>query len=355
MVQDNTTAVTLSSPHDIEENHGAKLTAFAIASITEQMELAEKLVNNLLHLGIDYGTMPGVQGTVLWDPGAAKIIRAFQCHAAHKILFHEETDDLVSWTIEAQLINPDGEIVGSGLGNASTREVKFGKRWVYKQDALREGYTEDDLEKLKTKLTGDTVKYHIHNPECGDLVHTLLVMASKRAEVDAAKSLPGVGAALRVKFDSKVGKTTGATESTTLKDDMTLPVFWATMKGSGLTDENVHALLKTKSMKDWIAAGKTLREAASVILKSVMSARESKASKKTAPPPENIEPTTAFQVTQEHITNTAELIHYANKFFNMTEEDVFRTLHYGNRDNFLTAMVQTPYEAWQSLVEEITR
>ncbi len=357
MVSNSDKALTASTPQelekinqDLQETGTAKLTQQAIATITEQMNLAEDLVNRLLHPGIDYGVTPGTQGPGLWDAGASKIIRAFRTYAEHKIIYHEESDDLVSWTIEAQLVNFAGEIVGSGLGNASTRETKYKYRWVRKEDALREGNTEEELAEFKTKTgyDGQSTLYRIHNPEFGELVHTLLVMASKRAEVDAAKSLPGVASALRAKFDNKQPQTQS-------KEDMTLPIFWSMMKGSGLTEDDVHRTLQVKSVKEWLEKGKLLRDAATYILSiGVKAARAAKAAAAKSAAPDTPAPSVKKpqQITKDDVPDLDALVALAQQYWDMTEEGVFKSLGYSDRKNFNDAAVQTPFEAWQALLEQ---
>lgn len=52
------------------------------------------------------------------------------------------------------------------------------------------------------KETGE-VQYRVRNPEHDELLNTIVKIASKRAEVDAAESLPGVASVLREMFGSK--------------------------------------------------------------------------------------------------------------------------------------------------------
>ena len=357
MVTENTnTDVITKEPMELQEV--TRLTDKSIAAISEQMKLAEKLVTTLLVFGQDYGTTPGTQGPGLWDAGAAKIIRAYRCNAAHKILFHEETDDLISWTIETQLVNTAGEITGSGLGACSTREVKYKYRWVSRSDALRADYTEEDLASLKTKPTwdGKDILYRITNPENGELTQTILAMAAKRSECDAAKSLPGVASALRAKFDEKPGKKPAQSNQSETKlsgqDDLTLPVFWSMVKGAGLSEADAHNTLKVTSMNDWTASGKTLRDGIQEILKvSVGAARSRKKTPQsgTAPAPiikEKVKQKTAAEITAAEVKTADDLIFLVKQFYNIEETTIWASLGYNDKTNFIDASVETPYGAW---------
>jgi hypothetical protein len=338
----------------------ARLTQKAIAAIKEQMDLAENLVTNLMKFGIDYGVTPGTQGPGLWDAGAAKVIRAFHLFADHKVLNHEENDDLIHYTIQVHLINQAGEIFGSGMGAASTRETKYKYRWVAKADALRADYTEEDIAGLKTKAGfNNEVLYRIENPEYGELVNTILAMACKRAEVDAARSLPGVGSALKAKFTEKPGKQPPATSSTlgatglSGQDDLTLPIFWSMVKGAGLTEDEVHNTLKVKSLKDWVASGKTYRDAVQFIMRvAVGAARGARTTAKAGTPAAVAgKPKTAAEIVAADIPNLDALVEIASQLWKMSEEELFNELGYTARENFIEAQVQTPWEAFQTLKE----
>ena len=64
-----------------------------------------------------------------------------------------------------------------------TMKRKKGKRWTEENKV----YEVDE--------------YRVENPEYGEQVNTIAQMAAKRAETDAAKTLPGVASALRRLFE----------------------------------------------------------------------------------------------------------------------------------------------------------
>jgi len=158
-----------------------------------------------------------------------------------------------------------GQVVGSGVGAASTLETKYKYRWVANPQEW--GYDEASLKTFKTKTGKDdegneTTLYRIPNPEHSELLNTIVKMASKRAEVDAAESLPGVASVLRQMFSGK--KFTKGDE----KGEYEGPVwqrFWGEVRRLGLTDHEAHVKLGVISMKDWLAKGRSLDEAVNIL------------------------------------------------------------------------------------------
>jgi len=209
-----------------------KLTDLAIETIADNIKQAEKLVFTVLEKDVDYGIHPGTDSYALRDPGASKIINAFNCYADHKILYSQETEDLITFQIQANLISRQtGRVVGTGIGSCSTMESKYSHRWVENPEDY--GYKREELKQRKGK-------YRIPNPEIADLGNTIFKMATKRAEVDACESLPGVGSALRKLFQ------------TPEKGDIDWSTFWARTKQMGLSEDEVHSRLGVKSIYDWL-------------------------------------------------------------------------------------------------------
>lgn len=214
-----------------------------IETIQHNMMMAEKLVMTVLEREIDYGRLPGTPQDGLWDPGASKIINAWNSYPDYTVLHRVEEDGLISYTILSHIVSREThDIVGSGIGACSTRETKYKYRWI--PDPQNYGYTPEQIKTLKVKDN----KYRIENPEYGELVNTVAKMAAKRADVDAAQSLPGVGSALRKLFQGGRSQPDWNT-------------FWSQVQSLGLKETDVHDMLGVASMKDWIAQGKTLHQA----------------------------------------------------------------------------------------------
>lgn len=302
-----------------------KLNQAAIATITENIQLAQQLVVNVLEKDIDYGRTPGIPTDSLWDPGAAKIMAAFNCYASHKVLFHEESDDLISWTIQAEIINRDTQqLVATGLGAASTREPKYHYRWV--TDPQNYGYTEAEIAELKVRESDIRhKKYRIENPEYGELVNTLLQISAKRAEVDATKSLPGVGSALRRLFDGKQ-----------MEPDFAR--FWANVKSMGIKEEAIHKLLGVTSMKDWVAKGRSLEDAVILIAQKLteFAARQAKEPRNQGKKEADDNPPATHP---EEIKDIDTLVSIAKEEFGLSEKAMWQKLGYSSRQNYQEAAI----------------
>lgn len=324
------------------------LTEAAIQTITYDLKMAEKLVTEALEEEVDYGQIPGVSGKGLWDPGASKIMNAFECYPRHKILYHEETDTLITWAIEAEIIHRGSQlIIGSGVGACSTREPKYKYRWVSKEEAQRLGYTDPEIDQMKTKKrkfyqdgkpVADVIEYRVENPEYGEQVNTIMQMAAKRAETDGSKTLPGVSSALRKLFTT--GKPAKGRVGGKPKDDDSdedsprWTTFWNFAKDL-LGDDyqnKAHHLLGVKSMKDWLKSGKSLDDAKRVISQQAAKPRR--------------DPGT---VKESEVKTAGDLCSMMAACFGWSEERVWAEANYHDRKNFEEAGIQTPWAAFQSL------
>ena len=264
----------------VEETKPApvKLTAEAIQVIKENINMAQRLVCDVLEEEVDYGQLPGTPAPGLWDPGASKIEAAFNVYPKYNILHSEETDGVISKTIESTLISRStGNVFSTGIGAASTKETKYRYRWMSKDDAVRVlGFPEEALDKMKRKTgAGGGVLYRVENPEHGELVNTITKMAAKRADVDAVQNLPGVGSTLRKLFQVPKNR----------RDEW--KDFWGKTAQMGLSEEQVHEILGVASMKDWQGQGKTLKDAITALAKRPQTqpapAKEEKAEIPTQP------------------------------------------------------------------------
>lgn len=239
-----------------------RITPDAIRETTQSIALLQGMVKDLLVRSIDYGRIPGTPQDSLWDPGASQIISAFNCYVGERrILKLDDNEQKIAACIEVPIISRStGEVVGTGIGAASTLETKYKYRWAPNPQDL--GYDETSIKTFKTKRGTDedgspVTLYRVPNPEHSELLNTIIKMASKRAEVDAAESLPGVASVLRQIFSGKK-----------FKGEYEGPVwqrFWGEVRRLGLTDHEAHTKLGIVSMKDWLAKGRSLDEALNIL------------------------------------------------------------------------------------------
>lgn len=247
---------------------GITVTPEAIEKTKRSIALLQTMVGDMLERGVDYGRIPGTPADSLWDPGASQILGAFNSYPGERrFLKFEDTAEKIAVCVEVPIISrATGQVVTTGIGAASTLETKYKYRW--EANPKKWGYDEEAIKTFKLKKGKDddgnpTTLYRIPNPEHSELLNTIVKMATKRAEVDAAQSLPGVASVLR-----KIFTGAGRKSSPSGKGEYQGPVwdkFWGEVRHLGLTDQEAHDKLKVRSMKDWLSSGKSLADALVVL------------------------------------------------------------------------------------------
>ncbi|MBA7568677.1 hypothetical protein ES708_10411 [subsurface metagenome] len=244
----------------------------AISTVKHNIALCGQLVQEVLEKDIDWGRIPGVAEPFLWNSGAAKIMAAFNCYSKYTLLKKTDTPRKISFTFECQLISRNsGAVVATGIGAASTREVKHRYRWVDHPET--EGLSPKGL---KQRRDG---RYRVPNPDIEDLFNTIAKMAAKRSDIDAVQSLPGVASTLRKLFLARLPQSSHPDQPPPAQNDQPQPPtaaqppqpnwthFFARLRPLGVDPARAHVILEVASIKqDWIEKkGKTLDEAYELI------------------------------------------------------------------------------------------
>lgn len=220
-----------------------------VQQVVQDLAVMQRLVTEVLTPQLDWGTIPGVPGRSLFDPGAQKIFAAFNVYAGERrIISMEDNETRISVCVEVPLIAREtGKVVATGVGAASTLETKYKYRWI--PDPKSWGLDDFTISSLKTKKDrdGGGVLYRVPNAEHSELLNTIIKIASKRAEVDAAESLPGVATVLRQLFErpGTVGSSVGQGQG---QDPYAH--FWGELRRMGIPQEAVHA--KYGSLRDYV-------------------------------------------------------------------------------------------------------
>jgi len=187
-------SLVLSSSHiDIVMGNIETLTQGFKSWMTENVDYTKDL----------YGRNQGKPA--LLDPGTFKMMNFFRVRPSHEVLaaevIREPGETLVKYVVAAKLVHHvTGYVLAEGVGSCSTDEKKYQYRWLTQSRLKNEhGFSDEEVEGLPFKelpgRSGGRFKvYRIRNPEILDLDNTILKMASKRAEMDAALQLPGVAA-----------------------------------------------------------------------------------------------------------------------------------------------------------------
>lgn len=242
---------------------------FAITDTLLSMRALGESIPSLLVENVDYGHVPGIPGKMLFDCGASKITNAFACYPGERrIISMVDDGSKISVVVEVPLVHREsGKVVCSGIGAASTLETKHKYRWIANIEELEAmGYAGDKLNVLKKKTDKEdgSITYRVPNPEHGELLNTIVKMASKRAEVDAAESLPAVGSTLKVLFDRRLGSLAQGIARPPKSEYVPPPGsagkeptdswsrFWGEVTRMGLTREQVLAFFKTGSMDKYM-------------------------------------------------------------------------------------------------------
>lgn len=229
-----------------------QVTPDSIQETVQSIALLQGMVRNILVRGIDYGRIPGTPQDSLWDPGAAEIIAGFNCYCGQRrILKLEDDDSKIVVCIEVPIISRKLQIeVGSGVGAASTLETKYKYRWV--ANPREWGYDDAATATFKTKKGREdgreTALYRIPNPEHSELLNTIIKMASKRAEVDAAEGLPGVASVLREMFAGKPPRHISQDETASPHWQR----FWGEVTRLGFTQQEAYQKLGVTTMHQWM-------------------------------------------------------------------------------------------------------
>lgn len=228
----------------------------SLAKSQEEIAVLETYAQEVLVPDVDYGREKGIAEPFLKDPGASKLFNAFNAYSRPVVLradINPETG-LILFIMEAEVVSRDsGKVLATGVGTCSTLESKYGTRWMNEEELADFAMGPSEAKRTReVERKGEMVtEYRVPNPDAGDLVQTILSMATKRAEVDAAKSLPGVNTALRLLF---MGQKAEDWRS-----------FWRDMRNAGLSDAQVHQGLGVVSLKDYVTGGRTLEEARKAI------------------------------------------------------------------------------------------
>jgi len=153
----------------------------------EKIAQWQHLVQTNLKEGKDYGTIPGTSKPTLYKSGAEKIIMLGKLRSTFEIL--DETKDWeneffqfeIRWNLWVGEV-----IIAQGVGLCSSKEDKYRYRWV-NENRLTNNVNKDSLPyRVKSGKYGEYKQYRVENEDICSMANTILKMAKKRAEIDAA-------------------------------------------------------------------------------------------------------------------------------------------------------------------------
>lgn len=148
------------------------------AEVVSDARLIQEVMKSVMKDKIHYGTIPGCgDKPTLFKPGAEKILSTFKI-AVDPEIEDLSTGDVIRYRVKARGIHMmSGNVVGCGVGEASSEEEKYKWRKCYDEeyDATPDDHRRIKFGKYKTKQIRT-------NP--ADVANTVLKMAKKRAQID---------------------------------------------------------------------------------------------------------------------------------------------------------------------------
>ena len=112
--------------------------ANVLDSNTTKSEYALKIDNILKTLvqGRDFCKLPGVKNPVLLRSGLVKILRALDYKYSFKLVDKQLADGILTYSIEATVIDSDGGFIGSAIGSSNSGEKKFADKGLSSDNIL---------------------------------------------------------------------------------------------------------------------------------------------------------------------------------------------------------------------------
>lgn len=236
----------------------------------------QSLVQQNLKEGKDYGIIPGTSKPTLYKSGAEKIFMLGKLRSTFDIL--DETKDYekeffqfeVRWNLWA------GEnLICQGIGLCSSKEDKYRYRWV-NENKLPNNIKKDSLVyRIKAGKYGEYKQYRIENEDICSIANTILKMAKKRAEVDAALLVGSLSELFTQDVEdlpeeylgndkpAQKAKLAPNKEDTDFATQPQVNLIKTQIVGSHLFDPKLH--VKDKSIVDLLENGMTKTKASEII------------------------------------------------------------------------------------------
>lgn len=142
----------------------------SVKQVADRVNAVHQILEKVMRNGTHYGTVPGCGNKmVLLKPGADLLAMTFRLVPQFKVEQTDLPDGHREFDVTCSMFNPAGELLGQGVGSASTMEKKYRYRW--------DGSGKD--------------RKQVENPDIADVYNTVLKMAKKRAHVDATLTVTG--------------------------------------------------------------------------------------------------------------------------------------------------------------------
>lgn len=141
--------------------------SMTLKQVADRVNMVHQVLDKVMKKDTHYGTVPGCGSKmVLLKPGADVLAMTFRLVPQFKVERTDLGDGHREFDVTCSMFGPDGNLLGQGVGSASTME----KKYRYRKDMLGN---------------------KIENEDIADVYNTVLKIAKKRAHIDATLTVTG--------------------------------------------------------------------------------------------------------------------------------------------------------------------
>ena len=162
-----------------------------------RVALIHQVMKEVMKEGTHYGTIPGTQQPSLWKPGAEKIAMPFGISVSTEIVDSTVSDEEAFFHVLATATSQTGRVLGTARGICTTQEKKY--RWRAPVHIKEWEHALPHMRRITFTKARPAYGNRPADPggeevlqvrtEPGDLIHTVLMMAQKRAFVAVVKQV----------------------------------------------------------------------------------------------------------------------------------------------------------------------
>ena len=156
-----------------------------VARLKARIQAIQQVMRELMIRGVHYGRIPGTQKDSLFKPGAELLAATFMLRISTEPVEERVTDEEVSYRVRATARANDGSELGAAEGLCTTAEKKY--RWRYPTHVKEWEAAPEHRRRIKFDKNGNEEKQVRQEP--GDVQHTILMMADKRASVALVRKI----------------------------------------------------------------------------------------------------------------------------------------------------------------------
>ena len=168
-----------------------------IDQLSKIPKLLNRIYQNVMQEGTDYGVIPGAgDKPTLLKPGAELLRMAFNLRyeSEMEVAIEDWEKGMFYYRVKSYFTNTQGQRIGTGVGSANSLESRYSNRWVYESE-IPDGIDRASL-KSQERTSKKGMKYRVYLIEAdihekATLVNTLQKMAKKRSFVDGILSITG--------------------------------------------------------------------------------------------------------------------------------------------------------------------